>query len=302
MQDPEPVRLARASRRLIAALLIFLFSSCHKDNPVVPATPPAPSAMRDAASCIAEAISLNAGGLIDQIGDVSDITAYLGSPLESGRALEKAAVDSVNTTFTSAFDSTTGWWTLDLARQRIGDNRTATYTRHYRYQFRNRDSIPQRDWLTGTDTAYYVDFRIIGGTGVFVTSAQSSSVDSLTGAWLVTNANTGTFSMTPEADRPYRRVGTDTIKADSSSRALRGNFSLGTGSVMSPRGSRLFLQSKTSGTISGWFDAGITFFGDSLYADHVAHFPTTVTFGNGAADIAVGGTHFRLNLTTGVLQ
>jgi hypothetical protein len=253
---------------------------------------------------IAQAVALNAGGLLDQIGDIADIASAVSSPAEShgSGSVYKPSADSVNTSFTSTYDSSTGWWTLDLERQRIGNNRTASYFRQYRYQFRNRDSVIQRDWLTGSDTAYSVDFRIVSGSGRFAIPSHSLELDTLTTRWLVTHANTGTFTLAGVPDAPYRRAGTDTITTDASARALRQELSLGAESVTSPRGSRLFLESSTVGVFSGTFFAGITFIGDSLYAERSVGYAVTITIGGGVADIAIAGNHYRASVRTGEIQ
>jgi hypothetical protein len=262
--------------------------------------------MRDAATCIAQAVALNSGGILDQIGDVSDIAAYPGSPRQTFGTLGKTTVDSVNTTFTQTFDSTTGWWTLDLHRQRIGDHRTASYTRQFLYQYRNRDSVPQRDWLTGSDTAYYIEFRIASGSGLYLTPSFSQKLDSVDGDWQVLNANAETIHIvTGDTGRLYRRVGTDTITSDGSVRALGYELRVGPG-IATPRASRLFLESMTSGNLQGNYQASITFLKDSLYATGGVNVQASVYVSGGIANIrlATGLQNvegFRADVRTGQL-
>src|SRR5262245_16636484 len=98
---------------LSAVLSLFVFASCHSDNPVVP-EPHQPSVQEDAALSIAQAISLNAGGLLDQIGDIADITSTVYSPSAPVLSIQKSTLDSVNTTFTRSYDTVSGWWSLSL--------------------------------------------------------------------------------------------------------------------------------------------------------------------------------------------
>ena len=279
---------------------VALLESCHKDDTVTSTTNTA-SAAQDAATSVANALAINNGGIIDQIGDVSDIASAASSQSEAGVIFNKYAFDSVYTNVSKSYDSTTEWWTLTLDLQRFGDYRTATFTRVYQYQFLNSSNAPQKYWLSGTDTAYSMHFKIVSGTGTFTNLYISHHLFSLSGEWMVTGTNTNVFTINTVNGGLYTRVGADTLSTYNAIRTLNDSLSLTFTNVTGPRGSRLLLQTATSGTITGTYDAVVSFTSGSLYAQRTIHDTISITLANGVAHIYINGVHFRADCRTGAI-
>jgi hypothetical protein len=208
------------------------------------------------------------------------------------------------------YDSTTGWWTLTLDRQR---GLTSGYTyaemhRVYQYQFLNSKGEVQKFWRTdngngSVDTAYTINHKIISGTGRHQTRRLAQNLMSLSAQWQATGTNTGTVTINTINNAPYTRHAIDTVKTLSATRTLDHTIALTFTSVKGPRGSRLDVAQKTSGTITGHYEATVSFTRGDLYKTRTITRDFTITLGggNGRASIVVDNTLYTADVQTGEL-
>jgi hypothetical protein len=295
-------------RMLIVSVTIALFSlllGCNNDPAGLGTNG---SAVNDAAVSVANALSRANGGAFDQAGDIALITSSAGAQNEAGAILGKYALDSVVTNVNKTYDSISGWWTLTLYRYRSRYNRVSEFSREYQYQFLNKSSAVQKYWLTGSDTAYSIHFRIVSGTGYSIRPHLRHHLNSLTGEWLVTGTNTNTITINTVNNGPYMRAGSDTITTDEATRTLNYTLSLTFTDVTFLRGSRFDddeeEHSNVSGTITGTYDATITFTKGSLYRERTIHETISITLGgeneeDGVAEMRLGDFHFRTRVASG---
>jgi hypothetical protein len=286
---------------ILTTLLLFgLFSGCQKDNPVNVSG--GNTALDDAAASVANAIGMNNGGALDQIGDVITIASAAGMQNEEGAILGKYASDSSYSSVTKTYDPVSGWWTLTLSRQRSGDFGYAQMYREYQYQFLNSGGNFQQYWLTGTDTAYSIHFKIVSGTGELHTLRLDHHLVSLSGEWMVTGTNTNTITVNTYNSVAYTRVGSDTITTENAVRTLNHTLTLSFIDVTGPRYSRLQFGAKVSGTITGTYHAQITFTRGLLYSEKTIDKTFTITLGgDGYGDIHCGERRFHANIGLGII-
>lgn len=283
-----------------AMILLGLFIGCQKDNPVN--TGDGITALDDAAASVASALGNN-GGAIDEIGDIVTIASASGLQNEDGAILGKYASDSSYNSVTKTYDSGTGWWTLTLSRQRVGDFGYGNMNRTYQYQFLNSGGNFQQYWLTGADTAYSIHFKIVNGTGELHTRRLDHHLLSLSGEWMITGTNTNTITVNTYNSGAYARAGSDTITTYNAVRTLNHTLTMTFTNVTGPRYSRLHLATKTSGTITGTYHADITFTRGSLYTERTIDKTFSITLGgDGYADIHCGGRRFHADLGLGIIM
>ena len=299
--------------RTLALIVVLLTVAvgCQRDNPLSPGPGTAPTALNDAAASVANALSRNNGGAFDQIGDIALITSAAGTRNEAGVMLDRFSMDSVVTNITKTYDSTNGWWTLTMYRQRIGLLCTSYFTREYQYQFLNKSNAYQEFWLTGTDTAYSIHFKIVSGTGNSIGPRMHHHLNSLSGEWMVTGTNTDRITINTFNNGAYMRAGSDTLTTFDATRTLNYTLSLTFTDVTLLRGSRFDNDDERDsigGTITGTYDASITFTRGSLYRERTIHRAISITLGGGedeegghfgGADIRFGDIHFRSGLCSG---
>jgi hypothetical protein len=238
------------------------------------------------------------------------ITSAANVQGEVGVMWNRYSMDSVITNITKTYDSTSGWWTLTIYRQRIGLLRTSDFTREYQYQFLNKSNVYQKFWLTAGDTAYSIHFKIVSGTGNSVGPRVHHHLTSLSGEWMVTGTNTRKITINTFNNGAYMRTGSDTLTTFRATRTLNYTLSLTFTDVTLFRGSRFEDDDENdgiSGTITGTYDATISFAKDTLYSERTIHRDISITLGAGGdddghfggADIRLGELHFRSGLCSG---
>ncbi|NUM69103.1 hypothetical protein HUU39_28195 [candidate division KSB1 bacterium] len=267
-------------RLLFPAVAALALAACSNEDPV--SSSASLSATEDAAESLASALGADNGGAIDQVSDVIELAGTGG--------LQKPAED----------DPVTGTWTLLLQRERGNPNGVpyAEISRTYTYQFLNQNGQPQKYWRVGADTAYTIVFNIVEGTGTHRTRRLSQQLTGLSGTFTATGVNTRLVTI----NGTYARSAVDTITTRNAVRTLDHALSLTFTNVQGPRGSRLDLSRKISGTVSGTYTAKVTFQRGDSYRETNINRTFTIVLGNGKASINVGGQSFAGDLTSGELQ
>jgi hypothetical protein len=286
---------------IIFAFLVIgfvFFAGCKKNDTVTnpPATTQDPQATQDAATSIGGSLAINNGGILDQVADL------LNTPTAGG-ILNKAINPDPNSisAATFSYDSTTGWWTVNIDRTRSGLVWYSHYTREYMHQFLNSSGAFQKKYIDNGDTAYTVNHKIVGGTGTFYNLWLAHKLTGLSCAWTGTNTNTPTVTINTSA--PYTRSAIDTIfGAGGGVRTLDHTLTVNFINVIGPRGTGLDWWLKTSGTLTGHYHAVVTFQKGTTYNEHTIDRDFTVTLGGTNLVVGEGGKTFQVDPNTGGIQ
>ncbi|MDZ7269720.1 MAG: hypothetical protein ONB48_20945 [candidate division KSB1 bacterium] len=285
-------------RLLFPAVAALTLAACSNEDPL--SSSASLSATEDAAESIASALGADNGGATDQVSDVIELAGSSGLQKPAEVLLGKYSVPGAVASVDTSYDPLTGTWTLHLERERGNPNGVpyAAISRTYTYQFLNPNGQPQKYWKTGADTARTIIFKIIEGTGTHRTRRLSQQLTGLTGEFTATGVNTRLVTI----NGTYFRSAVDTITTRNAVRTLDHALRLTFTNVQGPRGSRLDLSRKISGTVSGTYTARVTFQRGAGYRETTINRTFTVVLGNGRADITIGGQRFAGNLTSGELQ
>jgi hypothetical protein len=292
-----------------AVFLLFAaagVTGCQKDNSLVDAKLET-GAIDDAAQSVADAVGMDEGGALDQVGDILEIATDQGlapDPLILKGRFAGRGVTSVD----KNYDSLSGWWTVNLMRTR-GENGALPYAeiyRSYQFQYINKDGSFQKTWKVanasgGFDTAYAIHHKILSGGGINKNLRGSRNLLSLSGEWMVTGVNTNTVTINTYNGGSYVKTGADTLKTRDAVRTLTHTITLNFSNVTGPRGDKLNLADKTSGTITGVYHAVITFQKGELYKDKTIDKDINITLGGGKgrAFFDIGGRRFWADIFSG---
>ncbi len=288
----------RFAHVLLPALAALALAACQNDDPM--SSNDSLNATEDAAESIASAVGADNGGATDQLSDVIELagTSGLQKPSEVllGKYSEPNAIASIDT----SYDPVTGTWTLKLERERGNPNGIpyAEISRTYTYQFLNKNGQPQKYWKTGADTAYTIKFNIVEGTGTHRTRRLSQELTGLSGNFTATGVNTRLVTI----NGTYSRSAVDTITTRNAMRTLDHTLNLTFTNVQGPRGSRLDLSRKISGTVSGTYTAKVTFQRGESYGETTINRSFTINLGGGNANLNVSGKSFEADLSSGELK
>jgi hypothetical protein len=289
---------------VVLLTLVFSLTGCKKNatEPVVEAT-----TTEDAAESVANALGEDNGGVADQVGDIADLSGALGIRPEAAVIEEKYGMSvAAGDTVSKTYDTATQTWTLFVSRSRtnfLGLYRSG-FTRTYKYQFVNKNSQSQQNYITGTDTAYTINFKVISGAGYAVTRRMSHNLLSLVSDWVVTGANTSTITINGTS----KRVGADTLTTHNFVRSLNHSLDLTFTNVTGPRSPRPNFSAGmmrspriTGGTINGTYAATVGVLRGESYSEKSFTKTFSVTFDGSAGSINLGGRLFRCDLLYGEL-
>lgn len=288
----------------VVLTLVFSFTGCKKNatDPVVDAT-----TTEDAAESVANALGEDNGGVADQVGDIADLSGAIGIRPEAAVIEEKYGMSvAAGDTVSKTYDVATQTWTLFVSRSRtnfLGLYRSG-FMRTYKYQFINKNGQAQQNYITGTDTAYTINFKVINGTGYAITRRMSHNLLSLVSDWVVTGANTSTITINGTS----RRVGADTLTTHNFVRSLNHTLDLTFANVTGPRSPRPSFSAGmmrnpriTGGTIGGIYAATVGVLRGEAYSEKTFTKTFSVTFDGSGGSINLGGRLFRCDLLYGEL-
>ncbi len=195
------------------------------------------------------------------------------------------------------YDPITGVWTIVVSRERGSEDGQmyAKIERTYRVQFLNKYGQPQKYWLVDQDTAYTVKFAIIAASGEHRTPKVTQALKNLAADFIATGVNTDMVTINGN----YTRSAANTITTDRVVRTHDYTVDLLFTDVKGPRGSRLDLSQKVSGTVTGTYKATITFTRGDAYQERNIEREINIELGSGEADIHLGGGRYRGDLYWG---
>jgi hypothetical protein len=166
------------------------------------------------------------------------------------------------------------------------------------HQFLDKNGQFQKKYIDNGDTAYTVNHKIVGGTGVFNNLWLAHQLKALSCAWTGTGTNTSTVMINTSS--PYTRSAIDTIfGANGGVRTLDHTITVNFINVTGPRGTGLDWWLKTSGTLTCHYHADVTFQKGSTYTEKTIDRDFTVTLGGPKLIIVVGGQTFQADPNTG---
>ncbi len=276
---------------IFSLVLFFVITSCAEKDNEEKLTPD-----RDAGETIAGAMALSTGGAIDQMADLCEFLVY------DSTEVDKVIMSHYNTRdyqMHKTYNEALGQWNITVERTRgiVGVIPYAHTTRNYILKYLDADGNPQHYYVTDSDTARTVNFRIMHGTGQFMTRRISHDLDSLGASWTITNANQEMVTI----NGGYHRAATDTIRGWNRIRASNHQLELNFEDVVAPRGPHQLFYQAVSGHVTGTFDAVVTFMSGTAYNETTIHRDIDIVFGNGRGDVTVGSKHYTADLYLGEL-
>ena len=276
---------------LIVAFFSMLFTACSNDNSVEPTTGSL-NVNSDVAESVAGAVGEESGGVIDQVGDVIDLTTQF--------RLGKTSADGFIDQREATYDESTGTWTLKIERERGVEGAVpyGAWTRVFTYQFLNSQGQPQKFFVTENDTATSIIFNIVDGDGYYKNFRMSHDLKEIEGSFVVTEANTDIVTV----NGVYKRAAVDTITTEKFTRTSDHVLELTLIDLKGPKGSRRNLAQKVSGTITGSFHADINFDGERGYAEKTVDKDINIVIGDGEAIIDVNGNLYVADVENGQVK
>jgi len=275
---------------IISLFTLFILSSCsEKDSETL--TPD-----RDAGETTAATLAVATGGIMDQISDLREFMVY--DTTRVGKALEEKYADRY-VTIQKTYDNNLGQWniTFEKLRGTFGAVPFAYIMRQYTLKYRNENGYAQKYYVTGMDTARTVIFNLVQADGQFKTRRISHLLDSLSFNWTVSNAHQSLVTL----NGTYYKAGVDTIRGWNRVRTSDHQLQLTLSNIVIPRGVNATFYQAVSGTITGSFDALITFLSGTEYSETTVHRDILILLGGGRGDITIGGKHYNADLYLGEL-
>lgn len=291
--------------RTIAAFVMLgiMVTGCEKDNPL--SAIGEASVEQDAAYSIAGAMGDESGGAAESFGDL--LTVQSTGSLNVSTTLGKGIVETV-TADSGTYDPVSGWWTVTISKFRSNGRVTASIERTYEYRFWKNDAEWQQYYVVNGDTAVKMEFKIVSGSGYFKNPIVTHQLTELHGAWLATDINNDTVTITLQD--PFVRSGVDSIVTHRVTRTLTHTLTINSANITTLRFKpsllkpywtwRLNLPNAISGTVSGHYSATITKEKGDYYKETSIDKDFTVTFGSGEGNISIGGRGgFRCEIGSG---
>ncbi len=283
--------------RTLTALLLTLFgllalAGCSSDDPASPAVTAGVTAESDAAATIAADLGADDGGLIDQVNDAVTFAQGFDPSAKSGGC--EGLRDAV-------YDEETGTWTITVERERGDPDGVpyAAFTRVFMVRFLDAEGLPQMRYLEDGTAAVTIEFGILSGTGVRRTQRMEHNLLSLESAFVVTDADQDLVTINGTFARSAGTVLTNPALV----RTHDSTLQLELMDVVAPRDAGRDLSLAVSGTVTGVYDALITFTKGDDYREREIHREFTVVLGDGEGAMTMGQTRnqYRLRLKTGEL-
>lgn len=249
-------------------------------------------ALADAAEVVADAAGADNGGAIDQIQDALDLT--IGGGIRMGEYDGGLLAKAVAFGDSGVYDQNTGWWTVTISRSRSSMSGTfsASFERVYQYQFLNKNgqALPWR--VFQGDTAVTMHFKVLSGSGTHITPRISHRLVSLTSDFTIIDLNRDTVTVNGTSSRH----GIDTLTTRNAVRTSDHTLDMTFSEIKSLKPTpmrRMRPDQDISGTITGRYQASITFLRGELYQEKTVDRTFTIDLASDSSHISIGGKRFR---------
>ena len=297
MNSLKESRARHALKMLGLSLALIAVTSCNKNS----LSPEEQAVLNeDVAASVVSAAGEENGGALDQIGDLVDAATTSGPSRVASLSAAFASSPGAIANATANYDSVNQRWVIEISRERMSADGKfyAMIERTYYLQYRNSADQPQIGWLVGSDTAYSIKFDIVDGSGRHYSPRLSQALTHLAASWISTGVNTDTTVI----NGTYTRSAVDTIKTRRAVRTLDHTITMTFTDLKGPRGSRLNLAAKVSGTVTGNYQAEISFTSGNAYAERSVNRDFTITLGNGNGSVNLGGITVGWDVKSGDLD
>jgi hypothetical protein len=242
---------------------------------------------QDVAESVSALLAEDTGGLLEQAGDAFALasTEDLATSAKNGTFIERS------------YDEATGTWTISVTRE--GGNpagtRSMSLSRVYELRFLNASGEPQKYYVTEGDTATSMTLTIVEGSGVFETPRVKAVRNDLSGAFVATGIDTDELTL----NGTYDRSGTHELVTPGITRTLTYEMSLEVVDLVGPRGSRLNLSEKVSGTLIGHFVGSLTIQRGDVLEQHDIDREVLVEIVDGEMTITINGVPYDFDPASG---
>lgn len=306
---------------LIGAL--FLSTGCKNDDAVNPIAENLAS--QDAANVIAGEVGTESGGVNDMLSDMTDFrTSPLFANEDGGTALLNETGTGRYGNYARTYNPDTQTWTVVIEAALQSSFRTGAWRREYQYFF-SKNGVKQQFFITTGVMADKINFAIVesGCSGQFTNPRISHQLTALRGSVeaVVSVSNNDTL-LTVNSVVPRYRAAIDSVKIRGGLRTSDHNLTLTLSNVVVPTrleqrlpeqniGGRRFRNVRPiSGTISGTYNAQMSFQRGDTYSEREVTRNFTINFGAStgeSVDVEVTGVSApkftgKVNLQTGELN
>lgn len=241
----------------------------------------------DSSESIAVASGEESGGVIDNIGDLAELTADEAlSATRGGKPYKSKSWDEENQL-----------WIIEIEKERGGSlaYHYGKFHRIYTLQFLDENNNPLMHRISETDTAYTALFKTVSAEGIFRNKRISHKLNDLNIDWVVSDINTDTLTI----NGTFYRAGFDSLTTKNHIRTSDHQLEMELLDVRGPRGSRLDISQKVSGEITGTFDAEITFIKGEAYQEKIVHKEFVIDITGGTSTIIVDDETFNYDNESG---
>jgi hypothetical protein len=306
---------------LIGAL--FLSTGCKNDDAVNPIAENLAS--QDAANVIAGEVGTESGGVNDMLSDMTDFrTSPLFANEDGGTALLNETGTGRYGNYTRTYNPDTQTWTVVIEAALQSSFRTGAWRREYQYFF-SKNGVKQQFFITTGVMADKINFALVesGCSGQFTNPRISHQLTALRGSVeaVVSVSNNDTL-LTVNSVVPRYRAAIDSVKIRGGLRTSDHNLTLTLSNVVVPTrldqrlpeqniaGRRFRNVRPISGTISGTYNAQMSFQRGDTYSEREVTRNFTINFGAStgeSVDVEVTGVSAqkftgKVNLQTGELN
>ena len=276
---------------LLALLGAIALTGCSDNDATTPDASVPATAEKDAAAVIATDLGSDDGGLVDQL---SDAVAFAGG-VDLG-AKDSGDCEGLRD---AVYDDATGTWTITIERERgdIDGVPYAAFSRVYTLRFLDAEGNPQERYMVEGSAANTIEFNIVSGDGIHRTFRVEHTLDPLEGQFVITDANTDLVTI----NGTYLRSGSHHLDNDRFTRDHVSTLNLELIDVKAPRGAARDLSEAISGTVTGTYEATITFVRGDDYTEREIYREFTIELGSGDAVMEMNQHRYRARLKTGEL-
>jgi hypothetical protein len=278
---------------LVIGTVLMLPTGCKNDDAVSPVVPEN-LASEDAANIIAGEVGTESGGVNDMLTDMTDLRS---SPVfaneDGGSALFNDHGTARYGNYTRTYNPDTQTWTLIIEASFQNAMRSASWRREYQYYFSN-NGTKQQFFITNGVMADKITFTIVenGCSGQFTNPRVSHQLTALRGSVeAAVSISNGDTLLTVNNLTPRYRAAIDSVKLRGGLRTSNHNLTLTLNNVVVPTslerrlpeeifaGRRFRNVRPISGTISGTYNAFITFQRGDTYNEREVTRNFTIDFG-----------------------
>lgn len=250
----------------------------------------------DAATAVASALALDAGGLLEDAAASASLAAPAdGTARHAGPQRPGCRADRT-------YDEADGLWTavFDCERGDPDGRFYASFERTATYQFLGADGQPQAE----REGAVSAEYAVLSASNLFRSPRGVHALQSLTSGFTVTDLDTDLVTV----NGTVQRAATDTLRGPRGERTVAYTLDATLDDLRGPRAAARHWRRAVEGTISGTLQATLTRTptgGPSSMVEideaFTISFPVTAS-GDRVAQIVLGGRPYRADIDTGEVQ